>query len=176
MKKFLEFNGKPICFVSLDGTWWVALKPICEALKVNYNRQFQNLKKDKILSQLFAEQQMVGADNKLRKMVSLPERFIYGWLFSINSDSEALHNYKLKCYEILFNHFHGAITQRENLLRDKVKTHAEIKDLVRKLHDTPEYQQLQDLQAKEMRYGKSLKALDTNIIAEQTQILFNHEN
>jgi len=87
-KKFLEFNGRNIYFLAIDGKYWIAVKPICEALKVNYNRQFQNIKSDPILVQLFAEQQMVAADGKLRKMVCLPEKFIYGWIFTIQSSSQ----------------------------------------------------------------------------------------
>ena len=45
IKKFLEFNGKTISFLCKEGEYWVAIKPICEALGVNYNRQYQNLKK-----------------------------------------------------------------------------------------------------------------------------------
>lgn len=62
--KFLEFNGKAVYFLAKGGSYWIAIKPICESLGVDYNRQFQNLKADKILSQLFAKQQMTGADGK----------------------------------------------------------------------------------------------------------------
>lgn len=78
--KFLQSKGKTIFFHAVDGEYWIAIKPICEALNINYNRSFQNLKEDEILSQLFAKQQMVGADNRLRKMISLPEKYIYGSL------------------------------------------------------------------------------------------------
>ena len=87
-QKFLQFNGKTIFFQAYDGQFWIAIKPICEALNLEYTRQFKNLKEDEILNQLLAEQPMVGADNRIRKMVSLPEKYIYGWLFSINSSSD----------------------------------------------------------------------------------------
>ncbi len=41
-QKFLEFNGKNIIFLNVDGTYWIALKPICEALGVDYVRCFKN--------------------------------------------------------------------------------------------------------------------------------------
>ena len=126
VEKFLEFNGKAISFIAKNGTWWIALKPICEALEVNYNRQFQNLKKSKILSQLFAEQQMVAADGKLRKMVSLPEFVIYGWIFNIESNAEGMVDYQWECYQILYEHFHGAIGGRKDLLKVKAKAQVEI--------------------------------------------------
>lgn len=39
-EKFLQFNGKTIYFQSYDGQFWIAIKPICEILNVNYNRSF----------------------------------------------------------------------------------------------------------------------------------------
>jgi hypothetical protein len=48
-QKFLEFNGKKIIFLSVDGTYWIALKPICEALNVSVRRCMDNVKKDPIL-------------------------------------------------------------------------------------------------------------------------------
>lgn len=111
-----------------SGTWMhrvLALKPICEALNVDWINQFKNLKDDVFLSQLLSEQTMVGADGKLRKMVSLPEKWVYGWLFSIRSESEELKLYKIKCYELLYDYFRGAMTERLQALR--VKTDAELR-------------------------------------------------
>lgn len=102
IKKFLEFNGKTIYFVDVNGTNWIAIKPICDVLNVNYNRQFQNLKEDVILSPMIDKKQIVAADNRLREMVCLPESYIYGWIFSLNSKSEELKLYKLKCHDVLY--------------------------------------------------------------------------
>ncbi|MBA7556901.1 hypothetical protein ES705_49624 [subsurface metagenome] len=88
IKKFLEFNGKAILFLSIDGQYWVALKPICEALNLDWTYQLKVLKSHKILGQLWYLHTIVGADNRLRNMVSLPEKYIYGWLFGISSGSE----------------------------------------------------------------------------------------
>jgi prophage antirepressor-like protein len=131
INKFLEFNGKAISFLSVDGQWWVAIKPICDVLDVEYTRQFKNLKADKILDQLLAEQPMVGADGRLRKMICLPEKFIYGWLFSINSESEGLLEFKRECYEVLFDHFHGGI--RTEVFKKIAKNSVEIKKLQKQL-------------------------------------------
>ena len=50
--KFLEFKGKNIVYLSVNGTYWIAIKPVCEALKVDYIAQFKNLKEDEILRPL----------------------------------------------------------------------------------------------------------------------------
>lgn len=121
VQKFLEFNDKAIYFVAADGQYWIALKPICEALNVDYIRQFKNLKEDEILSQLLSEQTMVAADGKVRKMISLPEFYVYGWIFQIQSSSPELLKYKWECYRVLYNFFHGTITGRKNLLSAKAQ-------------------------------------------------------
>jgi len=173
--KFLQFNGKTIFFQSFDGEFWIAIKPICEALNVNYNRAFQNLKIDKIFVQLFAIQQMVGGDNKLRNMVCLPEKFIYGWICSLQSDSEELQNYKLECYEVLFNYFHGTITGRKELLKQKVEVDIEMTDVESKLLETPEYKKFQELKKAQTKITKGLKTNDQKATTE-IKDLFNYEN
>jgi len=170
IKKFLEFNGKAILFLQVDGTYFVAIKPICEALGINYNRQYQNLKKDQILSQLFAVQQMVGADNKMRDMICFPEKFIYGWLFSIQSSSSELLEYKLKCYEVLYDYFHGTITQRQKLLKEKTKAELEIDVLEEKLDYNEDYRRLKDLKANIKDAGRALRNMDKDIINAQLDL------
>jgi len=126
VSKFLEFNGKTLVFLAVNGEYWVALKPICEALNVEYTRAFKNVTADAIFGQLLAEQPMVGADGKTRKMISLPEKWVYGWLISIQSASPELNQYKKLCYEVLNDYFHGTITGRKELLSMKAKAQVEI--------------------------------------------------
>ena len=174
-EKFLQFNGKTIYFQSFDGQFWIAIKPICEILNVNYNRSFQNLKDDEILGQLFAKQQMVGADNRIREMVSLPEKYIYGWIFSLQSKSEELRNYKKECYEILYNYFHGTITGRKELLKKKVEIDIELTKAENELIENPAYIKIQELKKKQSEVNKGLKNNDQKVIQE-TITLFNYEN
>ena len=172
-EKFLQFNGKTIYFQSFDGQFWIAIKPICEILNVNYNRSFQNLKEDEILGQLFAKQQMVGADNRLREMVSLPEKYIYGWIFSLQSKSEELRKYKMECYDILYNYFHGTITGRKELLKKKVEIDIELTKAENELIENPAYIKIQELKKKQSEVNKGLKNNDQKVIQE-TITLFNY--
>jgi P22_AR N-terminal domain len=144
----LKFNGKKLGFVFANGQYWVALRPLCDALEVNYNRQFQNLKEDRILGQLFAEQQTTGADGKRYKMICLPEKFIYGWLFFVRSESEVLYEYKLKCYEILFNYFHGKLQQRISVLMEKTEADRELMEAEEEWKNSPQYKKIQELKKK----------------------------
>ena len=170
IKKFLEFNGKAIFFLNKDGQYWVAIRPICEALEVQFSRTLKNIKSDEILGQLWSKQTMTGADNKQYLMVSLPEKYIYGWLFSIRSNSQPFLEYKLKCYNILYEYFHGAIAARHFHLSEKSEIEEQISILKNNLNDNNDYLMLQELIAKEMRIGKTLKQLDVDLMNTQLKL------
>lgn len=65
-EKFLQFKGRNIYFKEINGEFYIAIKPICDVLNLEYTRQFKNLKEDEILGELLAEQPIVEADkNKI---------------------------------------------------------------------------------------------------------------
>ena len=167
VEKFLEFNGKRIVFLSNAGMYWIALRPLCESLNVNYNRPFQNQKKHRILSVLFAEQQMVAADGKVRKMVSLPEFAIYGWIFQVESTADGFEEYQWECYRVLFEHFHGAITGRKELIKQKAANSMLIDTLKNKVFATEEAQRLEKLERQQKVIDRNLRQLDHDQFDEE---------
>lgn len=174
IKRFLEFNGKKIFFVAADGQWWIAIKPICEVLNVDYIRQFKNLKEDKILGQLLSDQTIVAADNRLRKMTCLPEFFIYGWIFQLQSNSDELQQYKLECYKVLFAYFHGSITGRKELISEKAKNLVEINMLEKKLEENQDHQRLIKLQKKLTTITSELRTQDKEVLNEELTLWENN--
>lgn len=176
MEKFLEFNGKRITVLLADGTWWVAIRPICDALNVDYHSQYKNIQEDEILSRVLSKQTTHDASNRLQEMSCLPEMYVYGWLFMIRSSSPDLVKYKKVCYEVLFNHFHGAITGRLNTLSEKseteVKTMELQKRLEEKMKDMDEYKELQLLKGKKKEIAKKLNELDAELLSGQLIISF----
>jgi len=164
MEKFLQFNGKNILFLAKDGQFWIAIKPICEALNVNFDRQYKNLKKDKILGPAYAIQPMQVPGDQIRNYVCLPEKFIYGWIFQIRSDSPELLKYKWKVYQILFDYFQGTITQRQKLLLEQTEDSRKMAALRAKLTSNPDFLELQKLEARRRNYSKQLKELDSELL------------
>lgn len=173
IERFLEFNGKRISIISADGTWFIAIRPICEALEVDYKHQAKNILEDEILRQLSCEHTTVAADGKLRKMTCLPEKFIYGWIFSIRSESELLREYKLKCYEVLFDHFHGTMTARMTILTEQDTIATQIAELQTALLQTDEYKKIVELKKRKSETTKELNQLDRDLKSGQLSILFN---
>ena len=70
-EKFLEFNAKNIIFININGSYWIALKPICEALGIDFSSQLQKLKNDEILGSVVVMNTTTGSDGKNFEVRSL---------------------------------------------------------------------------------------------------------
>ena len=160
---YIEYNGKNIIFKRINGVYWIGIKSVCEVINVNYNRQFQNIKEDPILRAVFAIQQMQVPNDQLRNIACLPEEYIYGWIFSIKSDSQELLEYKKDCYHILYSHFHGTITRRAELYSELSKEKKKITQLEDTLTAIPEYKELMDSKMRYTRLWKNLKETASGI-------------
>jgi len=106
-------------------------------------------------------------------MTSLPEKWIYGWLMSVQSASPELIEYKKLCYEILNEYFHGTITGRKNLLSAKAKAQVEIDSVFNSLDP--------NMALKFTRANKTINALNGQLrkldgeTLEEERNLFNHK-
>lgn len=172
-KKFLEFNEKKVYFLSANGIYHIAIKPICEALKIDYSRQLRTLKSDKTLGSAWSLQTMQVPGDQNRKWACLPEFFIYGWIFSIQSESKALEAYKWKCYELLYNYFHGTLTERTGFLKVKTTNELEIDRLESELQKNETYKKLKELKSDNKKVNKSLRALDEEVVKSQLELWSN---
>lgn len=169
-EKFLEFNGRKVFFLNADGQWWIALKPICEALGLEWTNQLKALKGDPMLAELWCERTIVAGDRKPRMMVCLPERYVYGWLFRMRSPNPDLIAYQRTCYDLLFQHFHGVITNRTEAIRERVLAMREMEKLRKELAQDERYKRLTELQGVVLHAAKTLKEADQAIAREQLDL------
>ena len=171
-EELLKFNNRIIPYTVVDGVTYIAIRPICDALGVDYHRQYKNLKKDKILDAQLAIQPMRGSETPMRNYAALPEKYIYGWLFSINSNVAALQEYKKKCYDVLYNYFNGSIIRRNELLKKKAKVLTEMRSLEEELKDNQKYQELNRLKGEMLSISNLLKKIDEQQ-ANRQMTIFN---
>ena len=175
-EKLLKFNGKAIILLSIDGTYWIPVKPILEALKMDADRSIKTLKNDPILGperSIQTVQVSKNGKNQGRKMTCIPEEFVYGWIFSLRSDSKELTEYKKTCYQLLYKHFHGTITNRRDLLVERSLLDREIIELKKSLKQEDEmYNQLQELQSKRKVLSTQLNSSDKDL-AKQPDLFEN---
>tara|TARA_R110002050_G_scaffold243066_1_gene379388 strand:+ start:11542 stop:12081 length:540 start_codon:yes stop_codon:yes gene_type:complete len=169
-QKFLEFNGKNIVFLDVEGTYWIALKPILDALEMDADRSIKRMKKDPILGPARSIQTVQvpeNSENQGRNMTCLPEKYIYGWIFSLRSDSSALTEYKKTCYDLLFDHFHGTITSRKELLMQRQEIDDQIHHLKKSLkEEDAKFKQLQLLQSKRKTLSTQLNTIDKELVKQ----------
>lgn len=94
-----------------EGEKRIPIKPICELLGIDYSTQLKKIKSDDILSSTMGLRPIVAADKKEREMATIPFKYVFGWLFTINLKNVSeearplVLRYKLACYDALYYHF-----------------------------------------------------------------------
>ena len=118
--KITIINGVELIAVrEEDGSIFVPVKPVCEAIGVRFDTQYAKIQEHPILSPTIALRAMVGADEKGREMVCLPLEFVYGWIFTINPKNvaetarENVSRYQRECYKALYNYFSAPLKERQ---------------------------------------------------------------
>ncbi|MBD5275135.1 MAG: chromosome partitioning protein ParA [Bacteroides sp.] len=118
-----RINGVEIYAVkSDDGSILVPVKPICAALGVDDRAQREKINDDEDLRSVGVLSTSTGADGKSYEMLCLPEKFIYGWIFTINPKNvsaaarESVRMYRRKCYTVLYDYFNGKSQRQQDLL------------------------------------------------------------
>jgi len=105
-----RINGTEIVVIE-NGSKMIPVKPICEALGISHKPQIERLKEDPILSSVVTLSMTTGSDGKQYEMVTIPFKFVFEWLFRIDSRNvkeearEAVLRYQVECYDALYNHF-----------------------------------------------------------------------
>lgn len=160
--KIVEFMGKPIYYLIIDGVNYILIRPVCEALGVDADRQIRDMKSDELLVAGVSEQttQLPG-DSQRRSHTGLSEELIYGWLFSIkysntmSDETKAnLTAYKMECYHVLYNHFHGKLSAAQEAVLRKVELEKERGKIHnRLLQDGSDYQRLVEIDYHLKRLG-----------------------
>ncbi|MCG9094979.1 phage antirepressor N-terminal domain-containing protein [Laribacter hongkongensis] len=105
----VDFHGTPLTVITTqEGERLVAMRPICEAIGLQWNGQFERIKRDDVLSTcvVMTTTQMPG-DNQKRELTCLPLDYLNGWLFGIDTNRcraeirPRLIEYKRECYQAL---------------------------------------------------------------------------
>ena len=109
----VNFRGDELYgFENDDGTF-VALKPIVEAMHLDWSAQLRRVKRDTILSEGMAIMATPFGRGGDQDAVCLKLGLVNGWLMTIDdkriADAEVRERvlvYKRECYSVLFDHFY----------------------------------------------------------------------
>jgi hypothetical protein len=169
-EKQLTVNSVSLIAFQEDGEWWLAVKPLCAALKVDYKQQQKNISTDPILSRASCVRTTHDTTNRRQEMLCLPERYVYGWLFGLRSESTALAKYKQVCYDVLFDYFHGNSGKRAQVLVKIKVLDAEIFKVQESLKTNAEFIHLKDLKLQKGELERQLNQLDEDMIDNQLDL------
>lgn len=103
----------------------IPIKPICEALGIDYSTQLKKIKEDEDWSSVMGLSPTTGADGKIYEMCCISKKYILAWLLSINPANvkpearQAVREYRNLCYDILYNYFF--VNQEKIIEQNKVE-------------------------------------------------------
>lgn len=183
MNKKHEFTSKVVAKINNvdivvveNGAKMVPIKPICQALNIDVDSQRKKLNEDPILNSVTVLNTATGSDGKQYEMVSIPFKFVFGWLFRIDSRNvkeearEAVLRYQVECYDALYNHFtqHSEFFEWQNMLieeqllivEQRQKLFAESKTILTEAKD---------------ELNRRRKLTISDFIAEKSQLKINFE-
>jgi hypothetical protein len=107
----LTINEVEINFAKDGEMIYIPIKPICEVLGIDHSVQYQVIKSHPVLGSTVVEKVTVAADGKDRKMVTLPLKYFFGWLFCIDARkvkpeaAEQVIKYQEMVYNIIYDKF-----------------------------------------------------------------------
>ena len=169
-ENFLQFNNVELIIVEKDGVDYIALKPILDALELVANSILKKTRRDRFLggyTDTVSVQVDKSGENQRRNMTCLPEKYIYGWIGTLNGNSKELNSYKETCYELLYNHFKGTIVNRNKIVREKHLVEMRIRNIKNVLREEdPIQKELLSLEIQQKQLNNQLKNIDRKIVAD----------
>ena len=108
--QLVQLHNQQISIFNYDNKPYVAIKPICENIGLDWEAQRQRIKRHHVLSK-GAFMIKVPSKGGNQEYLCLPISMLNGWLFGIDTNrvkpeiSETLKQYQLECFDVLFNYF-----------------------------------------------------------------------
>jgi len=123
----VEFYGEQLLTArSEDGVEFVAMKPLCENLGLDWEAQRKRLFRDEVLKQatsIMEVQAVTRGFGGAQKMVFIPTEYLNGWLFGVDvsrlkdeATKAKIIVYKKECYKVLHRHWSGKVGTTEQRL------------------------------------------------------------
>ncbi|WP_278650990.1 phage antirepressor N-terminal domain-containing protein, partial [Rodentibacter pneumotropicus] len=107
----IQFHSQSLVTFEQDGIYYVAMRPICENIGLDWAAQYSRIKRDEVLNSTVVIITMVAEDSKNREMFCLPIGYLNGWLFGIDVKrvkpeiQDTLIMYKKECYKALADYW-----------------------------------------------------------------------
>ncbi|KJU85361.1 antirepressor protein [Candidatus Magnetobacterium bavaricum] len=108
----VKFHDDTLITIQQHGKVYVAIKPVCQTLGLDWKSQYNRIQRDPVLSicMVITTIQIPG-DDQSREITFLPLDKFHGWLFKINPGRvknshirEKVIRYQRECYDVLYEH------------------------------------------------------------------------
>lgn len=121
----VNFRGDDLYGFREDDGTFLALKPMVEAMGLNWQGQHERVNRDPVLSQGIRIMRIPFGRGGAQETLCIKLELVNGWLFGIDSGrikDEAVRErvilYQRECYQVLHDHFTGKRANGTNLIRD----------------------------------------------------------
>jgi hypothetical protein len=106
----ISFHGQTVAVFSQNNQHYVAMKPICENIGLQWEAQLKRIQRNAILNTAMSMMDTPSNGGK-QKTACLPLDYLNGWLFGVDAKRvkpeirERLLTYQRECFRVLNNHF-----------------------------------------------------------------------
>lgn len=134
----ISFNNQSLITIEQNGVHYVAMKPICENIGIDWRAQRQRIVRDEVLCSTVVIIPTVAEDGKNREMLCLPIQYLNGWLFGIDINRcnpeirDTLIKYKKECYQALHDYWFNGKAERKTTVDDRTGLRNAVNMLVSK--------------------------------------------
>ena len=134
----ISFNNQSLITVEQNGNHYVAMKPICENIGIQWESQYNRIRRDDVLNSVIFIMNMTGSDSKNYQMICLPIEYLNGWLFGIDINRckpeirDTLIKYKKECYQALHDYWFNGKAERKTTVDDRTGLRNAVNMLVSK--------------------------------------------
>ncbi len=144
----VPFHGHQLLTINDGNSIRVAMKPICEAIGLDWSAQFRRIERHPVLGTCVAMMatQLPG-ESQSREIVTLPLDYLNGWLFGIDTNRvkpeirDLLIDYQRECFAALAAYWHQGIASnpraRATTIPQLLASHRHIQTLLKELKRQP---------------------------------------
>ena len=106
----IQFHNQSLIVLNQENKPYIAMKPVCENIGLDWEAQRQRIKRHHVLSK-GAFMIKVPSKGGEQQYLCLPISMLNGWLFGIDTNRvkpeirQKLEQYQLECFDVLYNHF-----------------------------------------------------------------------
>ncbi|MGX2968704.1 phage antirepressor N-terminal domain-containing protein [Ursidibacter sp. B-7004-1] len=132
----ISFYGSDLITLKVEDVIYTAVKPIVEAMGLDWGGQQQKLNKSG--DKFGCRDISMPTNGGLQKMICMPLKKLNGWLFSINPEKvradlkDRVIQYQEECFEALYNYWHFGKAERKTTVDERTGLRDAVNMLVSK--------------------------------------------